>query len=161
MKIPNNLFPSYDKNLSVRDKVSEETNFARRRLDFYGLIAHTYHIVKLSLDIATVILLLIALIILYSKIPYYNYIFATIMLVTIVAIPIKIRAEKKYVTFASAVMQAGTQWQEWDALLEKVHSGGERANMDGTTWAFLRQRDRAIYTQVIQYGKVEKTDDRK
>jgi ABC-type siderophore export system fused ATPase/permease subunit len=156
MKIPNNLFPPYCENLDVLNKIRKEAEFARRRLDFYGRIAHTYRTVTHSLSIAVVVLPLVALLIFYSKIPYYTYIFSTLMLVSIVAILTKIRAENRYVAFTSVTMQAGTQWQEWDALLEKVQSGEEGMSLDGTALAFLRQRDRAIYTEVIQYGKVEK-----
>ena len=158
MKIPNDLFPPYNKNLNVRDRMSEEASYALRRLEFYGRIAGTYHIIKLSLGIATVLLPLIALVILYSNVPYLSYIFSTIMLMSIVALLTKIRVETKYVAFLSATAQAGMQWQEWDAVLEEVHNG--RTDLDGPKMSFLRQRDRAIYAEIIQYGrKVEKADE--
>lgn len=156
MKIPNNLFPPYDENLSVLNRVRKETDFARRRLDFYGRIAHTYRTVTHFLGIAAVLLPLTALIIFYSKIPYYTYVSSTFMLVSIVVVLTKIRAENRYVAFTSVTAQAGTQWQEWDALLEKIQSGEEGVSLDGPVLAFLRQRDRAIYTEVVQYGRVEK-----
>ena len=158
MKIPNNLFPPYDESQGVINKVQKEAEFAQRRLDFYGLLAHTFRTVKFFLEITAVVFPLVALIIFYSKIPYYNYIASITMLVSVVAVLTKIRVENRYVAFASATTQAGMQWQEWDALLEKVQSGEEGVNPDGTALAFLRQRDRAIYTEVVQYGRVEKDD---
>ena len=159
MKIPNNLFPPYDESQGTINKIQKETKFAQRRLDFYGPVAHTYRTVKFFLEIVAVVFPLVSLIILYSGITYCNYVFFAFMLVTILAVLTKIRVENRYVAFASATMQAGTQWQEWDALLEKVQSGEEGTNLDGTRLGFLRQRDRAIYTEVVQYGRVEKDDE--
>lgn len=156
MKVTKSLFPPDDKNLSTIDRVRAEASFARRRLDFYGLVTQTYRGVASFLTGLSVVLPLAAIIIFFMKFTYHNHVAAVVMLGHVLVILTKMNAEKKYATFFTASHRATTQWQRWDAILEDVHCG---QSPDAAELTRLRQIDKAIYGNVVQYGIVEQHDD--